>query len=102
MFDNITALEFQRGLEADNEIVLIDVRTPGEVAQGKIEGAIEMDIMSPDFPQKALALDKSKKYYIYCRSGNRSGQACGFMAQNGFDHCTNLMGGVMDWKGPLV
>lgn len=102
MFDNITAQEFRKGLESDKEIVLIDVRTPAEIAAGKIEGALEMDIMAPDFPQKALALDKSKKYYIYCRSGNRSGQACSFLAQNGYENTTNLMGGVMDWNGPLV
>ena len=44
-------------------------------------------------------LDKSKNYYIYCRSGGRSGQACQVMDSIGFGITYNLMGGMMEWKG---
>jgi rhodanese-related sulfurtransferase len=45
------------------------------------------------------ALDKSKNYYVYCRSGNRSGQACAIMQSVGFETAHNLVGGFMEWTG---
>jgi len=47
-------------------------------------------------------LDKSKNYYIYCRSGNRSGQACAVFNQSGVQNTYNLIGGMMEWNGELV
>jgi len=47
-------------------------------------------------------LDKTKKYYVYCRSGGRSGQACNIMQQMGFGNTYNLIGGIMEWEGPIV
>ena len=44
-------------------------------------------------------LDKTKNYYVYCRSGNRSGQACAIMKNLGFDKAFNLQGGFMNWEG---
>ena len=46
-------------------------------------------------------MDKSKNYYIYCRSGNRSGQACDIMDQLGFENTFNLEGGFMNWTGEI-
>lgn len=83
---------------SDPEIILMDVRTPEETADGKIEGAMELDFRSPDFAQKLDELDKEKTYLIYCRSGNRSGQACDMMAKKGFKKLYNLDGGFMAWS----
>ena len=47
-------------------------------------------------------LDKSKNYYVYCRSGGRSGQACSIMSQLGFENAFNLLGGIMNWEGEVV
>ncbi|MGB2761319.1 MAG: rhodanese-like domain-containing protein, partial [Maribacter stanieri] len=41
----------------------------------------------------------TKNYYVYCRSGNRSGQACAIMKNLGFDTAYNLQGGFMNWEG---
>ena len=78
-------------------IVLLDVRTPEEIAQGKIEGAGEIDFKSEGFEAAIEQLDKDKTYLIYCRSGNRSGKACRLMAGKGFKHLCNLKGGYLDW-----
>lgn len=78
--------------------VLMDVRTPEETAEGKIEGAMELDFRSPDFAEKLDELDKEKTYLIYCRSGNRSGQTCDMMAKKGFKNLYNLDGGFMAWS----
>jgi phage shock protein E len=63
---------------------IIDVRTPEEWNEGRLEGAVRMGIADPDFMQQLATLDPSQDYYIYCRSGNRAGQAIDIMRQNGF------------------
>ena len=63
---------------------IIDVRTPEEWATGHLEGAVRVGIADADFAQQLEALDKSSDYYIYCRSGNRAGQAIDYMKSAGF------------------
>jgi rhodanese-related sulfurtransferase len=63
---------------------IIDVRTPEEWDAGHIEGAIRIGIADADFVQQLETLDKSADYYIYCRSGNRAGQAIDYMKSAGF------------------
>ena len=63
---------------------IIDVRTPAEVAQGMIAGAINIDIGSADFRPRIEALDRDEAYLLYCRTGNRSAQAAALMRDLGF------------------
>ncbi|MDB4767421.1 rhodanese-like domain-containing protein [Flavobacteriaceae bacterium] len=87
-------------LAEDPKSVILDVRTAGEVSEGIIPGAIHLDIfMGQGFLDGLEALDKSKNYYVYCRSGNRSGQACAIMNSVGFETTHNLIGGFMEWTG---
>jgi len=69
--------------------VIIDVRTPGEFAGGHLDGALNIDVQSPDFAAQVSQLDPTKDYFIYCRSGNRSGQAISQMSNMGFTSMTN-------------
>jgi phage shock protein E len=69
--------------------VIIDVRTPQEFAEGHLVGAINIDVQAPDFRDLVMALDTDGEYFIYCRSGNRSGQAITQMFQMGFTDMTN-------------
>lgn len=79
------------GTTQRNEAVkIIDVRTPEEFAAGHVEGAVNIDIHSPDFASQIQQLDPQGNYAVYCRSGNRSTQAVQFMADNGFANVTNL------------
>ena len=64
--------------------VLLDVRTAPEIAEASIDGYIAMDISQPGFTEKVKELSKDNAYFIYCRSGNRSGQACRYMATQGY------------------
>ena len=82
---------------AGDDVVVLDVRTPGETAQGMIEGAIEIDVNAPDFTQKIAELDQDKTYLVYCRSGRRSVTACNAMSEAGFEHLYNLLGGYQAW-----
>jgi rhodanese-related sulfurtransferase len=93
------------GKVAERGIVTLDVRTPGEFNEGHIEGAQLIDFQSGNFENEIAALDKSKTYAVYCRSGNRSGQAVKVMREAGFNNLYNLNGGVIDWANaglPLV
>jgi rhodanese-related sulfurtransferase len=95
-YQDLTASEFEKGMKA-TDAVLIDVRTAGEFAGKKIKGARNLDIMSPTFENQLKNLPKDKAYYLYCRSGNRSGQACDIMANLGFERLNNLDGGIVSW-----
>ncbi len=63
---------------------VIDVRTPEETSLGYLEGAQLFDIQNPTFMDMLSTLDPAADYYIYCRSGNRAGQAIQIMQQAGF------------------
>lgn len=82
----------------DSEIVFLDVRTPSEISDGKIKNAIELDFRSDDFQEQLLKLPKNDEYVVYCRSGNRSGQAMEMMKQSGFQKVKNLSGGYTAWS----
>lgn len=100
---DLTQEEWVSSLEADDQAVILDVRTPEEVAQGYIPGAIHLDIYrGQEFINELEKLDKTKHYYVYCRSGNRSGQACALMNQLGFETAWNLKGGFMEWEGEIA
>ncbi len=83
---------------SDTSIVLLDVRTPAEFAAGHIAGATNIDFESGTFESDIQKLDKSKSYAVYCRSGNRSGQATALMAKDGFKTIFNLDGGIINWQ----
>ena len=102
MYKDIRATEFAEKIKNDPNAVVIDVRTRGEIMEGVIPGAIHIDIMGGRFKEEVEKLDKSKNYYLYCRSGNRSGTACSFMGQIGFGELYNLAGGIMSWQGDIV
>ena len=90
---------------AEAGVITLDVRTPIEFAEGHIEGARLIDFQSGNFENEIAALDKNATYAVYCRSGNRSGQAVKVMQDAGFTNVFNLNGGVIDWANaglPLV
>jgi len=95
--------DWKKQLEEDNNSVVLDVRTQEEVDMGIITDAIHIDIYKGQgFIYELEELDKTKNYYVYCRSGGRSGQACSIMNQLGFKNAYNLMGGFSEWQGDVA
>ncbi|MFB9862048.1 rhodanese-like domain-containing protein [Rufibacter immobilis] len=76
---------------------VIDVRTLEEFAQGHLKKAVNSDFRGGAFAQNLGNLDKDKTYYLYCATGNRSGQALKLMQEAGFTNVYNL-GGYKDLK----
>jgi len=100
---NISQEQWWEDAQNDGNAVILDVRTEDEWNEGIIPGAINIDIYKGQgFIDALEELDKSKTYYVYCRSGARSGNACNVMNQLGFEKAYNLSGGIMQWQGPVV
>jgi rhodanese-related sulfurtransferase len=96
--ENLEPTDFQKKLKATDQAILIDVRTPAEVQQGKIPGAVPIDFNSPDFKGKISKLDKNKPYFVYCAAGGRSSKAANLMEELGFKKVYNLSGGITAWQ----
>ena len=94
---NLDANGFKESLDSTPGAVILDVRTPPEVADGALPGAINIDYNAPDFSEKISALDKSKPYYVYCMGGVRSSKAADKMKAEGFTNVINLEGGYKSW-----
>lgn len=79
------------------DLVVLDVRTTEEFAEGHLDGAIMVDFYAPDFADQLADLDPDVPYLLYCRSGNRSGQAAALMADLGFADVADIDGGIVAW-----
>ena len=99
---DLTQTNWVTQLNNDNNAVILDVLTQDEVDEGKIPNALHIDIYKGQgFIYEVDALDKSKNYYVYCKAGGRSAQACAVMNQLGFKNTYNLIGGFSQWTGDV-
>ena len=90
-------------LNGDENAIILDVRTKEECQDGIIPNAIMIDIYKGhDFIEEIESLDKSKNYFVYCKAGGRSAQACGIMKQMGFATTYNLVDGFSNWNGEVT
>ncbi len=93
----ITPENFRKEIQQEN-IQLIDVRTPKEYEEGHIEGAKNIDFLADDFLKNFTeAVDKDKPVYLYCRSGNRSAKASEKLQAEGYENIVDLEGGYKAW-----
>ena len=100
---DLTQEEWSSQQTTDKKSLILDVRSSEEFEAGYIPEAKQLDIRNPEtFMQGLESLDKSTSYYVYCRSGARSDQACQIMSQMGFESTFNLLGGILDWKGEVA
>lgn len=95
--EDVDAATFKNLIASGNGIVL-DVRTPEEVAHGIIPDAYVIDIYQSGFEEKIQSLPKDKEVYVYCAVGGRSRQAADILMDNGFSKVYNLSGGLVEWK----
>lgn len=99
---NLTQDQWREAVEKNENAQVLDVRTEEEFLEGYIPGAQNIDIREGQkFLDDVQTLDKGKNYYVYCRSGSRSAQACALMEQQGFQNAYNLVGGITDWEGEI-
>jgi rhodanese-related sulfurtransferase len=99
--ENISVSEVRSRLQAGEHLNLVDVREADENAEFNIGG-----ILLPFEKIQNLEFDdiedlKDQELIFYCRTGNRSTQACLFLEMTGFSNCKNLAGGLVEWKETL-
>jgi len=100
-YTNLTpagARETIRKRASDSGFVLLDVRTPKEFGEERIQGAVMVDYKSPSFRDEVAKLDREKSYLLYCRTGHRTEGAARVMRQLGFRNISVMMGGITKWK----
>jgi rhodanese-related sulfurtransferase len=97
VMQDLSVSEFEKKMKSHPGI-LLDVRTPGEIEDGYIPGAIFINFMDADFSDKIAKLDKSKPVYVYCRSGSRSVKTMKKLGDQGFTEVYNLQGGFLSWQ----
>lgn len=98
MVQTITVQELKSKIDNGESIHLVDVREPHEHAEFNIGG-----ILLPLGKVQTMQVDdiedlKNKTVYVYCRSGNRSGQACLILGTMGFTNVINVAGGMLAWQ----
>ena len=80
------------------DFVILDVRTPGEFSEGHLSGAMNVDLLAPNFAAHLSAQDRGKTYLVYCRTGNRSTKAVHTMEQLGFRSVYHMVNGILGWE----
>ena len=90
----LSSTEFINKYKNTPDSILVDVRTPAEYEAGHIKDAINVDFENVNFKSEVKKLDPSKIYFIYCRSGNRSGKSAVIMRESGIKNVYDLLGGV--------
>jgi rhodanese-related sulfurtransferase len=99
------AFELIQKNKGNSNFVILDIRTPEEFRDGHIEGAVNVNFRSENFGKEIDKLDKSKTYFVYCRTGNRSYDAVTLMGPLGFRSIVRLAGDIKGWKSaglPIV
>ena len=85
-------------LTSQPEAVILDVRTPEEIKDGHIEGAVFANFYDEDFAQQLTKLNRDIPYIVHCRSGGRSTKALNALEELGFTNITHMDGGINGWK----
>ncbi|MEN9569977.1 MAG: hypothetical protein RL172_1208 [Bacteroidota bacterium] len=96
--NTITAEELKARIDAGEQINIVDVREPHENAEFNIGGVLlplgKVQVMQVEDIEDM----KEDEIVVYCRSGNRSGQACMILETMGFKNVKNLVGGMLNWR----
>jgi len=87
-----------RNHEGKKDLVILDVRTPGEYAAGHVKGSINLDFWAEGFADSVRKLDRHALYLVYCTSGVRSSGAVKKMRREGFSILYNLKTGMIGWR----
>lgn len=100
-FGDVTTVTAERAaalLKKDAKIVVVDIRTPEEFAEGHIKGAININMNADDFGAKLAKLDRKKTYVMHCKSGGRSGASLPVWKRLGFENVLHLSSGILGWE----
>lgn len=98
---SINAQTAKNLISEDNDVIVLDVRTPKEFSKGHIASAVNISVYDPEFAQYVSRLDPSKTYIVHCAvnpRGGRGDKSINIMAELGFTNLLSLSGGINSWK----
>ncbi len=95
MINEIDACDLQSRIAKGDDIMLLDIRSAGELAQGILPDSEHLPMHM--IPLHVSELPKDKEVILYCHSGARSYHACAYLLQQGYENVTNLRGGILGW-----
>jgi len=98
IYSDVSNAEAKQLMAERPNLMIVDVRTDGEVSQGVIEGSMQIDISKPNFDSELAKLDKTAPVLVYCAAGGRSKTAQNKMKAMGFKEVHNLSGGYSGWE----
>lgn len=98
-FQTISMDQAKEMIDQSSSLIVLDVRTPEEYAEGHIPNALLYPVQ--ELEGRLGELDKNQTYIVVCRSGNRSQTASELLAEHGFKHIYNTSGGMNEWKHPV-
>jgi rhodanese-related sulfurtransferase len=96
MLERISPAELKQRLDRCEDLVLLDVREPEEMARAGLPGALRIPL--GEIPGRIQDLDPEKEIVVFCHYGLRSAQVAIFLAQRDFEHVLNLTGGINAWS----
>jgi rhodanese-related sulfurtransferase len=94
----VTAEVVKKAIDEKEKFLLLDVRTPGEYARGKIVGSINLPVDRVDCDVLKIVSDKSAKVFVYCLSGSRSVHAVDTMVKLGYTNVFDMEHGLLAWR----
>ncbi len=94
----VQARELMRQRAGQKDFIILDVRTPEEFAGGHLPGAVNLNLLAPDFAARLDGLDRGRSYLVYCRTGHRSTQAVQAMERLGFRSVIHMGRGIVGWQ----
>jgi rhodanese-related sulfurtransferase len=97
-YTNVSVTDLNNAISSKEDIIILDVRTPGELNGGYVENALNLDVNGSTYKAQAAKLDKTKTVYVYCRSGHRSQTASKILINMGFTDVRNVEGGFIEWS----
>jgi rhodanese-related sulfurtransferase len=92
----ISVAELKRRRDANEPLVLLDVREPDEIATASVDGALLIPM--GEVPARASELPADVPIVVMCHAGGRSARVTGYLNANGFPNAVNLAGGIDEWS----
>lgn len=100
-FRTISAEEAKAAIDSQDDIIIVDVRTPGEYSSGHIKDSINIPLNTIEDTVMEKYPNRDTKLYLYCRSGNRSSQAARLLVKQGYTNVVDF-GGINNWPYEIV
>lgn len=97
-YRDISVTDAANMIASTKDLVVLDIRSPEEFAEGHIEGAVNVDFRQANFAAELANLDKDQTYLLHCHSGGRSSKSIKILEELGFTDIAHMKQGIQGWR----